>query len=169
MKKYFVVFVSALMVLGFPSIVRASGIDDGSYRGLQDFAIFQNSNASTITSNSLVVLDVSTGVAGSTLGYNITVSATGTSAYQIGITDEDIKSGERGRVCIRGPHLVKFWSGDSAITAGANVGPSDHGVGYAEATTGTSTTNGAVGYGLAAKNTTNSQDMWWVWVDPTNQ
>jgi len=127
MKKYLVLFVSALLLFGV-SEVRAeqSSIGGDALAAQQVFQTFRNATGGDISSNTVVILSTSTQVTagfGSRFASSTVTGARGV----IGVTDEDIASGRQGRICIRGPHKVIAVQplpsyGATLITASASPG-----------------------------------------------
>ncbi len=174
MKKLCIFVISALLVLGIAYQARAemspSSATGKSYLDNQVFTIAYNNSGVAITSNAVVILDV-TGTAGSTLGAYITTSATPDSPYNFGVTDETIAIGSTGRVCIRGAHKVWMTATPTAgqkVTNGATAGKGT-------ASTTTTTGAGTVGVALAVTSGTSTgggtdgTDIWWVFVRPMVQ
>ena len=196
MKKLFVLFVSALLVLGVAS-VRAedsAGLYDESFRSQQVMIEIYNGSGRDISSNYVVIIDNTATAAdvsaGGRLVSNLGVYATMTtatgSAGIIGVADEDIATGAQGRVCVRGPHQVKvakLSDGGATyplpgqwVTTGL---PSEGEAGQAVRATPSDATAAAgygtdmvLGYrlGVAASNpaTNSTNDLIWIWVSPTS-
>lgn len=170
MKKFSIILLSALLVLGFSLQARAessaTAYTGKSYTEQQVFTFVYNNSGSEIQSNSVVILDNSgTDVAaGSTLGSYITTTATADSVYVFGVTDETIAAGAVGRVCIRGPHLVL--DTDSTHAEGTTILATSTTAGE---TTTYSTADGTAGgqLGLVIEQTASEgPDYCWVWVNP---
>ena len=116
MKKFLILFVSALLVLGC-SQARAemtSPSYDGTYRSLQTYSMVYNGTGRAISSNTVVIADTTwSAFDGTNFGTYATNSAATASVGVLGVTDEDIASGSIGRIVIRGPHQVKVATTDS--------------------------------------------------------
>lgn len=169
MRKLFLVLVSALLMLGLSVQARAeqstSTFTGERFEEQQVFVYVYNNSGAEIQSNSAVILDI-TGTAGSTLGTYITTTTVTDSSYVFGVTDETIPTASVGKVCVRGPHIVRFASSDTA--AEDTVGTYTP-AGYVETTTTTSNKDGILGLALAVTANTDQNyglDMWWVWVNP---
>ena len=113
MKKINIIVLSALLVLGLAFQVRAeqspSSATGTRYYDNQVFTMAYNNSGSDISSNNVVILDISgTDVADeTTLGAYITTTTTADSVYVFGVThDPNCVAGTSCRVCIRGPHKV---------------------------------------------------------------
>ncbi len=204
MKKLFVLFVSALLVLGVVTNADAfvsSPIQDGNYTGVQEFVIMFNNTTRIIASNTIVTLDLvatTTDVAVnargiSNLGAFASQSSVTGAAAVIGVADEDIATGTYGRICVRGPHQVKFrvdgavigtipeptLAGDWVISGGLigqgayPVGSGKRGLGFAISASqqvATLPTHGSVvGFTMRTANTgasSSGSDLIWIWVQP---
>ena len=168
MKKLSIFIISALLLLGLVSQVRAEQSPQTAtgtrYQDNQVFTVAYNNYTSEISANSVVVLDT-TATANSTLGAYITGTTTADDKYVFGVTDEAIGSGKSGRICIRGPHVV--WTQYSNLAAGAIAAPAGY---LGSATTYSAsdgTAGGQLGYALGAEytnSTGNHSD--WIWVNP---
>ena len=174
MRKISLFVLSALLVLGIAYQARAEqspvSAAGNSYLDNQVFTLVHNNSGAVITSNAIVILDI-TGTAGSTLGSYITTSTTADSPYVFGVTDEPLAIGAIGRVCIRGPH--KVWM-TATPTAGQNI-TNGTTAGKGTASTTTTTTAGHIGVALAVTSGTKTlgsddgSDIWWVQVNPHTQ
>lgn len=177
MKKLFILSISALFVLGLVNTALAESSSTSVTGKLAEeqctFRFMYNGSGTDITSNQVVVLDLSNSTVrnhATTLGSYITTNGTAGNSYICGVTDEVIKDGTVGRVCVRGPHRVKF----SAVpTAGDSVTNSTT---AGSAVTGTSTADkyGYVGTALANTDSTDSTfwdaaqtpRVWWIEIMP---
>ncbi len=95
----------------------------GYYGDQQVFVVMANRTTTDISSNQVVILDVSTtglNVTKSTAAC-ITTTTTADDTLAIGVTDEVIEGGTTGRVCVRGPHKVVFATTGGPAVAGASL------------------------------------------------
>lgn len=120
----FFVFFAVVAILAFTGIVKAensaSSYDAKNTTQQVDIMLY---SSGVVTINDVVALDVTNGtVANKGLGSWMQTTTTTDSIYVIGVADESVTTGQLGRVCVRGPHLVNFFSGPGVITAGKLVG-----------------------------------------------
>ena len=175
MRKLFVfLFISAL-VLSFSinAIAEQSATTQTGKRWeeQQVFSYFYNKTGADISSNHVVVLDITNATAGTTLGTCVATNATAGNTYIVGITDEVLVDGSVGRVCVKGPHRAIFTATPTAADRVSN------GTTAGLCTTQTSTANkyGYIGTALAQVGSTDAlydyatSKVWWVWVSPTIQ
>lgn len=121
MKK--ILLVSLLLLL-MCSVVRAEAIPN-TYN--YDKASFQwmtsvyNNTSKVICSNTVVTLDMS--VASNAVGFAAYASQKMASAYIaiLGVADENIATKSIGRVCVRGPHLVRVNDNSATNKDSANI------------------------------------------------
>lgn len=165
----------ALFVAVFAPIVRAENSAtayDAKYYSQQVFVVAYNNNASTISTNNVVILDSTQSVNPNLyLGNYVTLNGSTTdSIYVFGVTDESILTGTLGRICVRGPHKVVM-PVNSTYTAGSVIGAcSTANAGKAcPTTTADGTASGQLGFILSATATTDTGDAsntYWMWVRP---
>jgi len=162
------IILAVAFVLAFAGIVRAENSASGYDGKNTTQQVFVSAYAySAVSENDVVVLDVTNGtVANNGLGSYISNTTTTDSVYVFGVADEDISTGTLGRVCIRGPHKVKFRTSPGAIAAGSPVGTSDTAGKMAVRSTADGTAIGVLGVTLSASADTTDTDTQWVWVQP---
>jgi len=170
MKKISIFILSALLLLGISSQVwaesSATGFTGKSYTENQVFVVGINESGSTISDNSVVILDLTAAnvTTGTTLGIGVATTTTADSPYIIGVADEAIADGATGRICVRGPHEVYV---TTLITNnGVNVGSTTT-AGAAATTTQTATTKGTLGFTIGVDSSSIYKN--WIWVNPHNQ
>lgn len=165
-KILFSLILSAFLLLGVSQAkaeVGVSAYTGTDYREQQVFTYVYNNSGSELTYNSVVILDTSA-TAGSTLGAYFTTTTTADSPYVFGVTDQTIKSGEVGRVCVRGPHTVRLTT-ESGLAAGDIVATSGTAGKAVEYSTSDGTVGGYLGTAIV-DNTTTFEDRWWIIVNP---
>ena len=161
-------FLVVAFILAFTGIVKAENSAGGFDSKNTTQQVFVSAYAySAVSKNDVVALDVSNGtVANNGLGSYIATTTTTDSVYVFGVADEDIATGTLGRVCVRGPHKVKFRTSPGAITTGSVVGASDTAGEMAVRTTSDGTAMGVLGVTLSSSADTTDTDTQWVWVQP---
>jgi len=163
MRKFSIILLSALLVLGFAISARAE-IGATAYTGVryeeqQVFTYAYNNSGSEVTSNSIVILDTSATV-GTTLGAYFTTDTGGDSNLILGVTADTIPAGSVGKICIRGPHRV--WMNSHAGNSAGNQISTSTTAGKAKVTTGTTNKMGTAGVQLAEDTTYpgGAKDIW---------
>lgn len=166
MKKFYIIVLSALLVLGFAIQARAESsatafsgkVDDEQ----QVFTVAYNSGTTEVSKGDVVILD-STATEGSTLGAYVTTTTTADNKLVFGVADETISASEVGRVCIRGPHGVNLEAGGS-YAVGDMLAASSTEKMAEEYATSDGTLGGYLGIILVAvsDNTDNSERIAWI-------
>ena len=142
----------------------SSGGDGSRYDQIQEKAVFFNNSGSTLSSGSVVILDVSgTGVTrNTTLGGYITTTTAADSVMVVGVTSESSCADQTPCVVVtKGPALTTCQDSTDAVTASTAVGTT--------ATAGRCGGGTNLGIALEASGDTAASDFSniWIWVDPT--
>ena len=118
--------VAILLVIGLASFVyaenSATGMSGNNFREQQVFIEGYNNSGSDISSNYVVVIETTAAkiASGSTLGAYIKTTSTANDPLVLGVTDQVITNGTRGRICVRGPHKV-YLTGLAGASIGATL------------------------------------------------
>ena len=166
----FLVLVAVVAILAFTGVVKAensaSSYDAKNITQQVDISIY---SVGVIAANDIVALDVTNGtIANKGLGSYMYTTTTTDSVYVMGVADEAMVTGQIGRVCVRGPHLVHSLNlKNNAVgdAAGKLLGTSTTAGYAAPRTNADGTASGILGVVLSATADTKDTVAQWVWVD----
>lgn len=129
MKKIFLFAVIAFLALGTMAYAENSASSYSSVPTVGEMPVYvqaYNPNTTAISSNNIVILDISdaSNAAKSATGAVINTTTTSDSVLVYGVTDQVIPAMSGGRVCVRGPHKVLLLTSGNPALAGAPVSTS---------------------------------------------
>jgi glutamate synthase domain-containing protein 3 len=176
-KKLVLIAIASLFVFATIGTVlaeqSASVYGGKKYYEQQVFVDAYNNTGGTLPVNSVVILDT-TGTAADSLGAYITTSTTAGSVYIFGVVAQatpitnatgtlksnlGINTATTGRICVRGPHLVRV-STASTVTAG-NILTQSGTAGVAYPLPSSTVATGILGVALESAGT-----QVWTWIRP---
>lgn len=167
MKKFYIIVLSALLVLGLSIQARAefgaSAYTGKRYEEQQVLTVAYNSSSSELSKGDVVILDI-TGTAGSTLGAYVTTTTTADDKYVFGVAHETIGAGAVGTFCVRGPHEVNL-ENNGLYAAGDIIAASSTEKMAEEYSTSDGTAGGKLGWIPAAYTGTDYSERI-AWIDP---
>jgi hypothetical protein len=174
MRKFNVIILSALMVLGLSSFVwaemSATAYSGKSNNSQQVFVDMYNNSGIKLSENTIAIIDSNAGLTDAKVGAYFTVATTSDSVYAVGVLDQDVASASVGRVCVRGPHKLQVTT-ESAMALGSRIGTANttsrpNGLGFGVIYTVADGTAGSrVGVAIGEQQATPTS-IWWIWVDP---
>lgn len=165
-KKYFVLVISALFILGIAYYSMAE-ISTNSYstKTRQDenqvFTYAYNNQSTTIPQYGIAILDTDANVTNS-LGSWVTTTTTANSPYVFGVADELVAANSTGRFCVRGVHQI--WH-TGTIKVGSMLGTSSTASIAANPTITDGTLSGYIGLSLS-NSTTDGVGLVWALINP---